>query len=380
MFWRKVHFELTSGGTPVTPSPMDLMVRQRLGENTIMTATIHHAGFQANNVQVFKEDTLMKVRWGTTPEDLATWHGYVHHSALDTASQRRPGNVEVGLVMVGTGHLLTDQTKQTWQNVTDSSIARQIARKHGLSSVVHKTTRVHRWLYQDGMSDMAFLTDRAASSGRKFWVENGTLYFVDVAAYAAGRAVFTPTFDDHKDPAKLFDTVKFTATVGGDMPQQGRQYQRAIYGVDHKTGRFIQSKNADTTRARGAVLSHARADSYPDLQYQLGGHTTSTSEWVGATATVIGSTRLAPGQPIVMTGRVVPKDLRGTWMVVGADHLLRSYGTTGVGNSTFMTRLDLARNARDTYVPSDKRMPRIADACVGGPAGWRAAAMQEITL
>lgn len=380
MYWRKVHFELTSGGKPLRPQPMDLMVRQRLGENTIMTTTIHHAFHQANRVEVLKEDSLIKVKWGLSPDDMATWHGYVHHSDLDTSAKSRPGNVQVGVVMVGTGHLLTDQTRKTWVNVTDSAMAREIARKHGLSSVVHKTKRVHRWLHQDGQSDMGWLTDRAQQSGRKMWVENGTLYFVDVAAYAAGRAVFTPSFDVHKDPSRLNDTIKMTATVGGDMPQQGRQYRRVIHGVDHKTGKLISSKNADTSKARGAVLSQARADSYDDLEYQLGAHTSSTSEWVGATATVIGSTRLAPGQPINMSGRVVPRDLRGTWMIVGADHMLRSYGTTGVGNSSFITRVELARNARQSYVPSDKRMPRIADACVGGPNGWKAAAIQEITL
>ncbi|WP_170991175.1 phage late control D family protein [Herbidospora galbida] len=359
---------------------MDLRVQQRLGENTIMSARVHHAYHQVKNPKILKEDSLIQVNWGTKPTGNETWFGYIHHPQFDSSAPDRNGNVEINYLMVGTGHLLTDQRRKTWLKMSDSAIAREIAKQYGLSSVVHKTSKVHEWLLQDGESDMAFLTRRAKESGRKFWVENAVLYFVDVAAWSAGKGIVMPEYDVHKDPNLPTDVLRFQADVGADMPQQGRQYRRAIHGVDHQTGKMIKSKNADDSKARHDVLGYTRADNMEDLNYQLDAHTISTSEWVGASATLAGDIILTPGQPIKIKGRAVPKDAHGVWMIVAADHRLRSYGSAAVGNSMFLTDVKLARNAREDYATSDTTMPRLNQKCVPGSDGWKAASMQDITL
>lgn len=381
MYWRRAYFSIDVGGQPMFPTTTDLLIEQRLGWNTIAHVRAVFPYHQADNPRLYREDTLVRVMWGVKPDELDTWWGYIHHADVDTASPERPGNVEIRYVLVGTGHVMTDHVRKVWREQTDSGIAREIAKKHGLSSVVHKTSYVHPYLYQDSVSDYDFLTERAVKAGRKLHVENGVLYFIDVAAWAAARRPVVPRFDNHKDPTKPTDTLRFQAQVGGDLPAAfGRQLRREIFGVDERSGKLITNKNSDTAKARRNLLADDRPDSMGDLNYRLSGHTAKTQEWVTAQADLAGSVRLYPGQPLDMTGRAIPRDLRGRWIVDGAQHYLRSYGTNLLGNSVFSSRVELARNLRDDYAVSDRSIPMVDDACTPSGSGWKSRSMRHVTL
>ncbi|MEU4534288.1 hypothetical protein AB0G15_05390 [Streptosporangium sp. NPDC023825] len=350
-----------------------------MSHNTLMQAHVQYPWEQANNPRMLAEDTLVEVRWGARPDDLTTWYGYVHHASMDTRMPEQSTQLKVAYTLIGTGHVLADAKTHVWREITDSGMATKIAKKYGLSSVVHKTKKIHKYLYQNAVSDYAWLQERAGKTGRKMWVENGCLYFVDIAAWAAARSTKAPEFEIHKDYSRPTDNFRFTADMGTDMPQQGRQMNRQMYGVDHKTGKFMERHNRDSASARTTVLRQPVADAIDDLDFQLGGHTSAGQEWADASADLIGSTRLAPGQPVRFKGRALPKHLRGEWMVVAADHHLLAPSVTNVGHAKFNTHVQLARNARDTYNFSDQTVLNIDDACVAG-ASWKARSIREVVL
>ncbi len=76
---------------------------------------------------------------------------------------------------------------RTFQNVTDSDIATEVAQVAGLRADVDTTTTQHEHVFQDGTSDYAFLQQRADAIGYYLWVREQTLYFKRESA--TGNAV-----------------------------------------------------------------------------------------------------------------------------------------------------------------------------------------------
>ena len=70
----------------------------------------------------------------------------------------------------------TKQTK-TYNQETDSDIAKKIARECGLKAKVDSTREVHEYVCQDNQTDMEFLQDRAQRIGYRMYVEDGKLHF-----------------------------------------------------------------------------------------------------------------------------------------------------------------------------------------------------------
>lgn len=75
-------------------------------------------------------------------------------------------------------HRLHRESKtKVWQNVKDSDIAQQIAGNAGLSPQVQATSEVFKHVFQNAITDMAFLQQRAERIGYEVFVQDGTLYF-----------------------------------------------------------------------------------------------------------------------------------------------------------------------------------------------------------
>ncbi len=66
---------------------------------------------------------------------------------------------------------------RTFQNATDSDIATQLAQSVGLRADVDSTLTRHEHVFQDGISDLAFLQRRAEAIGYHLWVREQTLFF-----------------------------------------------------------------------------------------------------------------------------------------------------------------------------------------------------------
>ncbi len=66
---------------------------------------------------------------------------------------------------------------KAWLEMTDSDIAQSIAGNVGLSPQVEATTEVFKHVFQNGLSDMEFLQQRAARIGFEVFVRDEKLYF-----------------------------------------------------------------------------------------------------------------------------------------------------------------------------------------------------------
>ncbi|MFI6512973.1 phage late control D family protein [Streptosporangium sp. NPDC050855] len=385
MYWRKPLLDFKVSGKKVSPPALEVRVEQKVSEHTLMYISLHYPmdGQFVIKPKMYKENSLVEVRWGWEPDDLHTFFGYIHHADYVSESPMRRQNVQVDYVLVGSGQALSVTRTKDWREMTDSAIAKELARKHQLSIVAHKTKRVHKYVYQDRKTDYAFLQERAAASGRRCWVENGTLYFVDPAAWAAARKATAPEFEIHKSGNKWYHINDFRAWVGDDMPDPtGRKIEHAAYGVDFKTGREIFNTQGDP-KARQEVIPDTRLDSQDELDYTLDGAQITSQDYLSATATLKGSTRLQPGQPIKLKGAAVAERLAGEWVITAATHTLRApvnAPSAGMAKIDFTSHVTLARNAPDTYTYRDQSAPMVDDSAVMAGGKWRSRTMQEVIL
>ena len=94
-----------------------------------------------------------------------------------------PGyNQEVGPTVLFRGYdqshrLHRSKQTKTYAQMTDSDIARQVARQCGLQVQADSTRVVHDYVIQDNQTDMEFLHERARRIGFRIYVEDGTLHF-----------------------------------------------------------------------------------------------------------------------------------------------------------------------------------------------------------
>ena len=70
---------------------------------------------------------------------------------------------------------MTRRTR-TFENLSDSEVARQIASAHGLQATVNISGPTHKVLAQVNQSDLAFLRERARAADAEVWVEGASLH------------------------------------------------------------------------------------------------------------------------------------------------------------------------------------------------------------
>lgn len=85
---------------------------------------------------------------------------------------------------------MTRRTR-TFEDVSDSEVAKQIARDHSLTPKVDVDGPTHRVLAQVNQSDLAFLRDRARAMGAEVWVTDGTLRMQARSRRDAGDVTLT---------------------------------------------------------------------------------------------------------------------------------------------------------------------------------------------
>jgi Phage protein D len=385
MYWRKPVLEFLINGRPVMPPPLELRVEQRQINNTLMFLSLHYptdSGLGFVKPKIYKENTAVEIRWGLAPDEVAHWYGYVHHVDYINRSPVRPKNIQVDYVLIGNGQMLSISRTKEWREMTDSAIAQEIATKHRLSFVAHQTKKVHKYVFQDRKTDLAFVQERAAASGRRAWVENGVLYFVDPAAWAAAKAPQAPEYEVHNTGNKLYDVTDLRAYIGGDMPSTtGRLVEHTAYGVDFNSNQLIYNK-AGNPDDRQEVIPDTRLDSQTDLDFTLESAQVYQQDWFTASATLPGSIKLQPGQPITFKGDKIADRLKGDWVITAATHTLRAPINSMVlkGKVDFTTYVDLARNAPDSYNYRDQTAPRIDDRCILSGGNWYAQSMRTIIL
>lgn len=213
-------------------------------------------------------------------------------------------------------------------NKKDSDLASDIARAHGLQAQADSTTTVYDHIYQNNLSDLGFLMQRAWRIGYECYVSEGTLYFRKPPTEAASLKVtwgedlisFRPSLNlaEQVDEVvvKGWDAEKQAPIIGraqkGKLsPKIGEKKDGGSWAQEFDTGKHVIVDQPVINQAEADILAAARFD-----------------EISGAFGAADGEVLRRPD---IQAGRSVEfknlgKRFSGTYLVTRATHIYNASG------------------------------------------------------
>ncbi len=293
----------------------------------------------------FGELTPVVLDYGRSPNDVARWYGYVHHSSALASTDSQ--HVVVRYVCIGTTLPMNTQRTRSWKNISPTSIVRQVGRENGLRTVISPSARRLTYWAQSGISDFNLINNLADETGFRFWVEGTTLYFLDPRILLLGqKSQDIPVFNKNQTPGS-FDTLLSLSVLTGTMVPRanGTTGTSIISGLDKKTGRPIKaSLSADTGASTflNSITTSRTVDNFADAQALMEARTLASRGWITMQATLYGTARVTPGNLVGLAGNSVSSDNSGRWMVTSTKHVInRSPDNKGL---QFTTTVDAERD------------------------------------
>lgn len=293
----------------------------------------------------------VQIIWGRQPVALNNWYGYVNHyrvSDADTGTK----NVQYTYSLIGISKPMNTDVSKIWSNVTPTYIAKTIAAKYNFRCVVTSTNWILPTEVQASESDWSFLNRIAEKTGFRFWVGNGTLYFIDPIVYIEGAgSQGVPEFIMNKQP-QYQDTVRNFEILKGDNLPGAVQAQRSLYGIDASTGQVFQAKAPNPT---GSSVQHVNTErvvtNYTEGMNIVSAWQNLSQFWIGGQCELFGTANVYPGKLIYLKGNAFADNNNGYWLVTAADHTLKQSGTTVYTADKYMTKVTMVRN-QDATVPN----------------------------
>ena len=259
-------------------------------------------------------------------------------------------------------HRLQNGSKiRSWQSVSDSKIAQQIASEYGLTLEADSTDTVYENIIQDNVSDFAFLQERARASGRIMSV--------------SGTKMLFKRHDKFSSSAIELDLGKNLLSFHPRMSASGQVGKVESHGWNVKAKRAILGRSKSGT-------SMAQGSEFGKRGYQLFGGGAGTSEAAlqvtdsamedQSHADTLASSRLADywardfraegaafGDPRIRAGarvKIINQGrFNGEYIVTGARHLyegahyLVRFSITGL---TAETTADLVSQSSSQFSPT----------------------------
>jgi hypothetical protein len=317
-------------------------LRQSYGQHTlaILDIVVPVTLLRTTSGALYPEMTAVVLRWGRTATEQSTLYGYVNHCEVLTDDV---GNPTVRYLILGTSLRMNSTEPRSWAGVTPSFVAAEIAKKHRLRALLHRSTRKLPSFTISTDSDFQALQRLSAEAGFRLWVDGGTLLFVDPNVLLLSAAnVFVPKYTSVTD---------FSVTSGTLVPRTGGVVSEKVV-----VGRSSATKAAFTVRSN-TVLKTRPADLNgfkPPLTTVLPGEVTSYAEarerlatanrmqnWLTATVRLPGAPLLRPGKLLWIDGPAVPVDHTGIWHIESARHVMN---LSTFGSPAHSTEVDVSRN------------------------------------
>ncbi len=183
---------------------------------------------------------------------------------------------------------------RTFLNSKDSDIAQIIAGESGLATQIEATSQVYDHIYQDAISDMAFLQQRAARIGYEVFVEDEKLYFRKpdpsgpsvTLEYGTDLAYFRPrlSVSDQVDQVKVrgWDVKKKEPILGQSSTSKtspeigisgwgGSKAQSALSAATQIETRYVVYSQADANTVATAILNELNSG-YIEADGEAYGH------------------------------------------------------------------------------------------------------------
>jgi hypothetical protein len=378
-----VVFQVKVNGTVINESPLDFELRQAWGNHDLFFIRLVVPKLKPNKslLKAWADGSPVEILWGRQPTSVSTWYGYINHHESSSTDDQKLGLWQMTYVIIGSSKVLNGHNSRTWKGMTAAGIAQTIAGANGFRAVVTQSTWVLPLEIQSNESDFQFLTRIADKVGFRFWVSGGTLYLIDpLVLVSAGTSYVVPHYVINKALYVQDTAVNFKVVQGDNIPGSVKM-NRTIYGVDSSgvyavtaSGDSYQDSNIDSSRY---VASRSEAQSIVNANKSL------AQFWIQATVDVFGYNVLYPGKVINLSGAAIPDGDSGDWIVTGADHILKPSGTRAAVDDTYVTRLTLCRNTKDTtlvpYIKSVQPVVPEIVTCRLQANKWIATQMATIT-
>jgi hypothetical protein len=289
---------------------------------------------------LYPEMAAVLLQWGRSAAEQSTFFGYVNHCEVLTNEAGKP---TVRYLCLGTSLRMNGTAPRSWSAVTPSFVVAEIARKHRLRALLHRSLRTMATFTITTDSDFRALQRLAAETGFRLWVDGGTVLFVDPTVLLLSAATtFIPQYTNVTD---------FSVTSGTLVPRPGGVVSEKVV-----VGRSTATQAAFTLRSN--TVLKARPDDIigfkPPLTTVLPGEVTSYAEgrarldtanrqqnWLTATVRLPGAPLLRPGRLIGIDGRAVPVDHTGIWQIETARHVMNIASS---GSTAHSTEVNISRN------------------------------------
>lgn len=363
---------------------LDTELRQAWGQHDLFFVRIEYPrGLTLSNLNLWADNSPIRIVWGQNPGNTLTWYGYVNHHTIDANADSGSKAMQVTYTCIGTSKPMNTDKTRRWGQVTGTYMAKTIASEYGLRCVLSSSPWVLPSETQANESDFKFLNRVADKIGYRFWVSGGTLYFIDPAVALQGCVnQNVPSFSMDKSFLYL-DTIRNFHMLKGDNIPGSAQTTRTIYGIDSQSGDvFSAIANLPGTVSSG--ISQINTDwpvkSQHEAQQLINAMQSRSQFWQAATAELYGTSLVYPGKLIQLSGKQLNKESSGFWVVSSADHVMRSSGTSDPTKDRYVTHVELLKNT-SVVLPVLKNTTKILPEfvpCKLYKGVWRAATQTVI--
>lgn len=344
-----VVYKVLVNGVAITDWVLDMQIDQCYSEQeqASLRVELRRSDNMAGYVP-WPVNAPVQITWGRQPVALNDWYGYVNHYNVANADTGTK-NVQYTYTLTGISKVMNSDVSTIWNNVTPTYIAKTIAAKYQFRCVVTSTNWILPVEVQANESDWVFLNRMSQKTGFRFWVGNGTLYFIDPAVYIEGASsAGVPEFVMNKSLTSQ-DTVRNFEVLKGDNLPGAVQAQRSIYGIDGTTGEVFQAMAPNPT---GSSVQHVNAErnvrSLDEATKIVTAWQNLSQFWIGGQCELFGTANLYPGKLVYLSGTAFADNNNGYWLITSANHVLKQSGTTVYTADKYMTQVTMVRNTNAT--------------------------------
>ena len=337
-------------------------VRQKFGNHTV--AFLDYRFFDRHEYVLPVEGSPISVRWGKTPLGVRNFYGYVNH--YETDEERR---AYTRLVALGTSRVMNSASPSTWQETSRSSIARDIAKRHKLRSIIHQ----HFWVVDNWATgprtDWQALNDLANEIGYLLWVDGSTFYFLDPKKALASASSLTVPFISSRDIEKV--QILGGSNIPGETTQAKR---RVLYGLDYSTNEPFLATSGDPSHPTEVVADNVTT--FAEAEQATDAASRREGDYYVAKIRMKGDATLYPGRIIRLDSGRVNTDQTGLWTINEARHeITRDDFTTDLVATRGVDSKPLARVATTVRGASEQVAAVVRDGTT-----WEAALQEHVNV
>lgn len=325
-----------------------ITVRHKFGNHTLAYLDFDYQ--KAKQYVLPPERTPVALRWGKSPLGVSTTYGYVNHYDT-TGNDSNTRKDSTRMVIIGTSALMNSTVPTNWETTTRSAIARDIAKRYQLRSVIHKHPAVVGSWASGVRTDLQVLQALAQETGYQFWVDGSTLFFLDPKRIILGAENMTIPYFEKKN-------IRGSKITGGsNAPNEyGNARRRVIFGLDNGTNQFFVATGGNPVHP--VEMLPVRTGSYGEADTLTAAGDLNDMNYYTAEVVVDGNAKIIPGSVVRLAPGNISNDIGGYWIVNQALHemTLNDFKTTmqltrtidqipGVRTSTIVRGVNLSAPA-----------------------------------